>query len=68
MIIEGKAALAKNASDEYDQIDVVRVWKSKGASNKTAGSSFIVIKNTVAKAIRIPGFINGTVVFMVATN
>ena len=66
--IEGKAALAKKASDDNDQMEVVSVWKSKGASNKTAGSSFIVIKNTVAKAIRMPGFINGNVVFAAAIN
>ena len=57
----GAAALAKNASDEYDHIVVVRVWKSSGESIKTAGSSFIDTKNTRAKAIAMPGFNNGRV-------
>ena len=68
IMIEGKAALAKKASDEYDHMAVVSVWKSKGASNRTAGNSFIVIRNTVAKAIKIPDLINGMVVLVVAIN
>ena len=59
---EGIAALAKNASEVNDQIAVVRVWKSKGASKRTAGNSFIVIKNTVTAAIVRPGFRRGILV------
>ena len=59
---EGIAALAKNASEVNDQIAVVRVWKSKGASRRTAGNSFIVIKNTVTAAIVSPDFRRGILV------
>ena len=59
---EGIAALAKKASELNDQIAVVRVWKSRGANNSTAGSSFMVIKKTVAPAIIIPDFISGRLV------
>ena len=59
---EGIAALAKKASELNDQIAVVRVWKSRGANKSTAGSSFMVIKKTVAAAIIIPDFISGRLV------
>lgn len=59
---EGIAALAKKASELNDQIAVVRVWKSRGANKSTAGSSFMVIKKTVAAAIIIPDFISGKLV------
>jgi|TARA_B100000678_G_C18227282_1_gene509381 hypothetical protein len=59
---EGIAALAKNASEVNDQIAVVRVWKSKGASRRTAGNSFIVIKKTVAAAMVSPDLKRGTLV------
>ena len=57
----GAAALAKKASEEYDHIVVVRVWKSSGESIKTAGSSFIDTKNTKENAMAIPGFNRGRV-------
>ena len=60
--IEGMAALAKKASEVNDQIAVGRVWKSNGANRSTAGSSFMVIKKTVAAAIIIPDFISGKLV------
>ena len=59
---EGIAALAKKASELNDQIAVVRVWKSRGANNSTAGSSFMVIKKTVAADIINPDFKSGTLV------
>ena len=59
---EGIAALAKKASELNDQIAVVRVWKSSGANKSTAGSSFIVIKKTVAAAMIIPDFMSGKLV------
>tara|TARA_B100001146_G_scaffold85097_1_gene75648 strand:+ start:1429 stop:1815 length:387 start_codon:yes stop_codon:yes gene_type:complete len=62
---EGIAALAKNASEVNDQIAVVRVWKSKGASRRTAGNSFIVIKNTVTAAIVRPDFRRGILVAII---
>ena len=61
---DGIAAWAKKASEEYDHMSVVSVRKSRGDNINTAGSSFIVTKNTMAKPAIIPGRNNGRVIFV----
>ena len=51
----GNAALAKNASEAADQIEVARVLKPMGASINVAGNSFITNKNTRAHPASSPG-------------
>ena len=45
-------------------MSVVSVLKSRGDNIKTAGSSFIVTKNTMAKPAIIPGRSSGRVIFV----
>ena len=57
----GKAALAKNASEALDQIDVARVLNPIGLSINVAGNSFITRRKTKAQPANNPGRATGRV-------
>ena len=58
---DGAAALAKNASDAADHMDVASVVKPVGLRINVAGNSFIVSRNTMAAPARMPVRNNGSV-------
>ena len=64
-MIEGKAALAKKASEEYDQIVVARDWNPNGERIIVAGSSFIVSIKTRIPPAKIPDVIIGIVILKI---
>mgnify|MGYP000244650565 CR=1 FL=1 len=57
----GNAALAKNASEAADQMEVASVLNPMGLSIRVAGSSFITNKKTKAHPANNPGRATGRV-------
>ena len=57
----GSAALAKNASDAADQMEVARVLNPMGLKISVAGSSFITSRKTSAHPASSPGRATGKV-------
>ena len=57
----GNAALAKNASEAADQMEVASVLKPMGLSINVAGSSFITSRKTKAHPANSPGRATGSV-------
>ncbi len=58
----GAAARAKKALSVADQIRVASVLNPVGARRSVAGSSFIVVRNTIAAPVRMPGRTRGNVI------